>query len=405
MKVQEQALLTAFRQILAVDDTFTDPELDASQWDEMLSLASQQEILPMILDGATKVLSYREVPKERRSQFQMEAFRLFSSQVRRTNEFLTLVLHMQAAGLDPVVLKGIVCRSLYPVPSLRPSVDEDLLIAPEEAGAYHAFLLSEGLFADEPEADAGEAEELSYHRENSPTYIELHKHPFPRDAKAYGDYNELFEGAMERTVKIQVEDVTLRTLCPTDHVLYLICHACKHFLHSGVGIRQMGDIVMFARAYGDAIDWEQVYASCRRKHLERFAGAMLQIGQRYLGLEQVPAPFARLEVDCEALLEDALSDGIYGAEDADRVHSSNLTLDAVAASKQGRGKRGWLRSLFPGMGYMQGRYAYLRRLPWLLPAAWVQRLGEYLLREKANPGRSLQIGRERIELMRQYDLL
>ena len=87
------------------------------------------------------------------------------------------------------------------------------------------------------------------------------------------------------------------------------------------------------------------------------------------------------------------------------MHSSNLTLDAVAASKQGRGKRGWLRSLFPGMGYMQGRYAYLRRLPWLLPAAWVQRLGEYLLREKANPGRSLQIGRERIELMRQYDLL
>ena len=405
MREAEELLLALYTVSMQGKSLKTDPEASSELWADVLQLAQWHQVLPLVFHAACTQPSFRNMDREKYLEYRELSLQIYSRQILRTNEFLNLILSLKDAGLDPVVLKGIVCRSLYPVPSLRPSVDEDLLIAPEEAGAYHAFLLSEGLFADEPEADVAEAEELSYHRENSPTYIELHKHPFPWDAKAYGDYNELFEGAMERTVQIQVEDVTLRTLCPTDHVLYLICHACKHFLHSGVGIRQMGDIVMFARAYGDAIDWEQVYASCRRKHLERFAGAMLQIGQRYLGLEQVPAPFARLEVDCEALLEDALSDGIYGAEDADRVHSSNLTLDAVAASKQGRGKRGWLRSLFPGMGYMQGRYAYLRKLPWLLPAAWVQRLGEYLLREKANPGRSLQIGRERIELMRQYDLL
>ena len=44
----------------------------------------------------------------------------------------------------------------------------------------------------------------------------------------------------------------------TDHLLYLILHALKHFLYSGFGIRQVCDIALFSERYRDEIDWSRV---------------------------------------------------------------------------------------------------------------------------------------------------
>ena len=39
---------------------------------------------------------------------------------------------------------------------------------------------------------------------------------------------------------------TIRILAPTDHLLCLLCHAYKHFLYAGFGIRHVCDIGIFA---------------------------------------------------------------------------------------------------------------------------------------------------------------
>ena len=157
--------------------------------------------------------------------------------------------------------EGIVCRSLYPIPFLRPSVDEDIFVPAEDTEKYHEFLLSEGLFADEADLTADERKkmyEFSYHRENSPTYLELHTNLFDPNSKVFGKLNDLFEGMIGRTVRIQVEDVSVRTLAPTDHLLFLILHAYKHFLYSGIGIRPICDIGLFAECYACEIDWQGI---------------------------------------------------------------------------------------------------------------------------------------------------
>ena len=56
--------------------------------------------------------------------------------------------------------EGIVCRSLYPIPCLRPSVDEDIFVPAEDTEKYHEFLLSEGLFADEADLTADERKKM-----------------------------------------------------------------------------------------------------------------------------------------------------------------------------------------------------------------------------------------------------
>ena len=383
-----------------------DPGLELTEWEQLLRLAAEQEILPLFFNEAVNLPSFRTIEREIRLEWQRKALSIAMRQVKQTNEFLTLVLHAQRQDLNPIVLKGLICRNLYPQPMLRPSVDEDLLILLEETEAYHGFLLAEGLFADEPEADRDAEDELSYHRENSPTYIELHKALFSRSSAAYGDLNALFTDAPERTVELKIDDVTLRTLCPTDHFLYLVCHAYKHFLHSGVGIRQAADMALFANTYGAEIDWYRILEDCRAVHIEFFTAALLRIAQKYLTLREIPAPFSEIDVEEQPLLLDMLSGGLYGVADIDRLHSGNMTLDAVAAQKQGRHGSGVWHSLFPGKDYLKSKFSYAKKYPILLPVAWAQRIGRYLTQGvAANPAETIRIGQERIALLRQYHII
>ena len=166
-----------------------DPGLDADQWLELLQFADQHKLLPLVLDsaiGLPSCLSTKaakgSAPAESPSRaggrpqtWRDYAIEQVGRQAIQENEFLNLILEMREAGLEPVVVKGAVCRALYPKPLLRPSVDDDLLIPAEQAAAFHRFLLDHNLAPDEPDYDVKAAWELSYHRPNSPLYIEVHK--------------------------------------------------------------------------------------------------------------------------------------------------------------------------------------------------------------------------------------
>ena len=93
-----------------------------------------------------------------------------------------------------------------------------------------------------------------------------------------------------------------------------------------------------------------------------------------------------------------------------RKHSSRLTLEAVSAQNRGEtGSHGLLKSLFPTAQELEGRYPYLKDKPMLLPVAWTDRLVNYYLelaKSRANsPAESIRIGNERIDLLRQYEVL
>lgn len=395
----------ALRGLNGVSDEVT---LSPETWEILLAISSEHEILPLIFEEALRHSSFSALNSEIRKKYREKAISIAVRQIVQTNEFLTLILHAQARGLDPIVLKGITVRSLYPKSMLRPSVDEDILVAPDQVEEWHAFLLSEGLEPDDPQADRRKADELSYHKPNSPTYIELHLSLFSSDSSAYGELNDLFEDADKHPSMITIEDVTLRTLSPTDHLLYLLCHAYKHFLHGGVGIRQVCDIGIFSEHYADEIDWDRVRTSCDSVRIAAYSAALFRIAERHLGFP-MPAAFADLDMDEADMLEDILSGGLYGVNDINRAHSSTITLDAVASQKQGRQHRGALASVFLPLGSMRGRYPYLRRFPWLLPVAWTQRVLRYLTHRDGlapgKPGETVRIGKERVELLREYGIL
>ena len=378
----------------------TEP-LDRSAQIALLRLGRVQAILPLLAQTlhACPAMAGSDVL----GTMEREAKKLAIRQAVRTGEFLLLLEELNRRGLRPVVLKGLVCRSLYPVPELRPSSDEDLWVAPEDYPAYREALLAYGLKLRDTDALREEADEYTFVDPGRDLYLEFHVKLFPADSAACCACNDCMEGALSRRVSVRLKGVELETLHPTDHLLYLLCHAYKHMLYGGVGVRQICDICLFAARFDSEIDWARIRSCCRELGIETLAAAFFRIGELHLDLP-APACFADLSPDVEPLLHDCMTGGLYGAEDRDRLHSSTMTLDAVAADRQGRSRRGVRKALFPSAATLSGRFPYLMKHPALLPLAWAQRFVRYAA-ERGSPSRSLRVGEERIELLRQYKVL
>ena len=375
--------------------------LSESEWKVILRLARAHHVLPIIVNTLWNTGMLPDSISV--SGLKRTAIHKTAAQAHRTAEVLSVYNALSANGLKPVVMKGLILRSLYPFPEQRESVDEDLLINPSEAIAYHQALLKLG-FTQESAGIPEKASETTYVSKERSLCIEVHRYPFPPESAAYGECNRCFRGALKRTVEVNCYGYDIRTLHPTDHILYMICHAYKHFLHGGVGIRQVCDMGMFSRAYNDQIDWNYVFASCRGLRIEMFAAALFRISTR-LGF-QTPTAFQDIEMNVDNLLTDILTGGLYGTEDIDRLHSSTITLNTAAAYKKGKKKSSLIRTIFPPKDSMIVRYTYLRKTPLLLPVAWVQRVLGYIKnRKRVDPKRSVQIGKERVALLREYGVI
>ena len=414
MEKINKMLLEALKASLQNEKVVWEENMTQEEWMQLFQQAEIHQILPLIYDTVYSCPAAKQADPGMLGFFKRRIVQRVMLQTMKTSEFLRLYRFLGDAGIHPLIVKGIICRELYPNPDYRASSDEDLLIRTEEFEHCHDKLLEFGMVPSDQNQDIHTAYEVPYGKKGSPVYIELHKTLFPPESEAYGELNRFFEDVHETAVEMSVAGVTVYTLEYTSHFFYLICHAFKHFLHSGFGIRQVCDIVLFANASGGRIDWGKVLEQCRAIRAERFVAALLQIGEKYLVFSPdkacYPEEWKRIQVDETALLEDLLSGGIYGDADMSRKHSSNITLSAMEAEKRGNSPgNGILKTLFPSAGYMRAQYAYVKKFPFLLPVAWLNRILKYR-KESANgknnnAADSIRIGNDRVELMREYGII
>ena len=413
----QQLFLEALKAALKNEQVEWNNKLEAQEWMDLFRMAEVHQILPMIYEAVYRCPAAQMADPQILAPAKKQMVRAVIMQTQKTGEFEPLYRYLQSEGICPLVVKGIICRNIYPNPDYRISGDEDLLIRPEDFKRCHELLLSYGMQTSECDMSEEELEriyEVPYGKKGSLIYIELHKSLFPPESDAYGDLNRFFENVYTDAIEIRIDKTDIRTMGYTDHLFYLICHAFKHFLHSGFGIRQVCDIILFANAYGDAIDWERVLKQCREIQADLFAAALFGIGEKYLTFDPERAHYTeswrKIQVDETDMLMDLLDSGIYGNANMSRKHSSNMTLDAVAADKSGK-KAGntVLKSLFPSAKKLESRYPYLRKYPVLLPIAWADRILKYRKETAAGGGNaaadSVKIGNQRIELMKKYGII
>lgn len=392
---------TQFLHIARAAISGSDLPTEKVDWPAIFTLANQQKLLPILFETVRKM----PAAGENAALFAVTKQQVIGqvlNQTVRSAEFADLYRKLRSAGLHPIVVKGQLCSRLYPLKDHRISADDDLYISDAEFMACHEQLLANGLTTDTPVDELATADEVSYTKNGSPLYIELHRHLFDSSEDAHDELNHFFTDLKP----IEVDGFS--TMPPHEHLLYLLLHAYKHFVRSGIGLRQFCDIGLWAWEYHDEIDWQRLHEQCESVHAATFAAAAFCIAREYLGIDfDLPAPWDS-SIDVEPLLHDSLCGGVYGSNDLTRLHSSTVTLNAVKASRTGE-KSSVLSTVFPKREYLERRYPYLKKRPYLLPVAWVQRIAHYASEKQSNPDNStsgsIKLGKERIELMKRYGIM
>ena len=392
---------TQFLHIAKTAISGSDLRAENVDWPAIFTLANQQKLLPILFEAIRKM----PAAEENAALFAVTKQQVIGqvlNQTVRSAEFADLYRKLRAAGLHPIVVKGQFCSRLYPLKDHRISADDDLYIPDAEFMNCHEQLLANGLTTDTPADELATADEVSYTKKGSPLYIELHRHLFDSSEDAHDELNHFFADLKP------VEIDGFLAMPPHEHLLYLILHAYKHFVRSGIGLRQFCDIGLWARAYHDEINWQLLHDQCASAHAATFATAAFRIAKDYLGIDfDLPALWDS-SIDVEPLLHDTLCGGVYGSNDYTRLHSSTVTLNAVKASRTGE-KSSVLSTVFPKREYLERRYPYLKKRPYLLPVAWVQRIAHYASEKQSGADNSasgsIKLAKERIELMKQYDIM
>lgn len=390
-----------------------------SNWKELFALASIHHVYPMIYEQVYRSPQFAALPSESRQSARKKMMSIVTVQTMRTDAFLKEYERLVRAGAKPLIVKGLICRELYPKPDYRISSDEDLFICKEEFEICDQILLSDGFrrVGEALQRDMQQElpQEISYLNQETGVYLEVHTDLFPEDENSrgrYADLNDEFKNAFLRAKKAAVQGVTVYTMSDTDHFYYLYCHALKHFLHAGVGIRQLCDMLLMMRRSGESIDWDYLKARMERLGILQLFMSFMEIGEKYLGfsgigIESLMGIRAGEKcAACEELLADMLQGGVYGSSTIARIHSANMTL---AASEN---RNGIWASLFPGRKYMHRQFPWLNRYPWLMPLAWGKRLLQYGSRVSAvkqsgfgGETSSIRMGRQRVKLMKKYGIV
>ena len=375
-----------------------------ADYSALFETAMQQKLLPFVFEAVRKTSALQQ----NQALFAAEKQQVINqvlSQTLRSAEFEETYKKFLEEGLRPIVVKGRICSRLYPLRDHRLSADDDIFVSENDFLPCHNILMQNGFTADCPENELLSKDEVSYTKENGTAYIEMHRRLFDSSKDMHDDLNGFFDDAHAHLMSTE----GFFTMNPHDNMLYLILHAYKHFVCSGIGIRQFCDIGLWSKNYTADIDWPLLYEQCQKVRAAKFAAAIFKIANEYLGIEfDLPQPWSESDISCVPLLKDSICGGIYGSNDYTRLHSSTITLNAVRSGRDGK-RRGILSSVFPPKRYMENKYSYVKRHSWLLPAAWGQRIVRYIRETAENKddsaAESVKLAKKRIELMKTYDII
>lgn len=375
-------------------------------WEEILDLSVKHHVAPVIYDQLAADGRISKVPEDIRGQWRYLAVRCILEQERRTQEMIKLCKILREHNILALVMKGAVVREVYPHPDYRMSSDEDFLIHLKDLRKCDLLLRSQG-FEPHP---VYSSEERSYTHRQTGFRVEIHTALFKRES-VYNKMNVGLENVMNASKEILIHGERVRTMNDTDHMIYLVGHFYQHFTGSGVGIRQLGDIVLYAERFGKQINWGRIDEYFKMQKLEGFWRTVLELGIHFLEFDAAGSGIRinniREKDKMEEIILDILESGVFGKSSPERRYSGNVMHTALLYKQKSMIFR-MAKVLFPGQEQMKLLYPWVENNYFLVYPAYVlraMRCWNQMVRGHENPGRAVHIGMMRIRMAKKYGML
>jgi hypothetical protein len=208
--------------------------------------------------------------------------------LRLRDELTRAVLALNAAGIEPVLLKGglqLVDGSLDTVGD-RWLTDLDLLVEEEAVKTGSATLCGLG-YAPVPNTAFGDPHAIPFVAAGAAGPIDLHVEV------GSGVLSEVLPVAevWAQSSELGFSDARARAPAPTHQVLHNILHSAVQDKSHAVGalpLRQLVALAELSRVHGDAVEWQQIAGRMERGGLRAEYRGYVWLAHRYAGM-RLPA--------------------------------------------------------------------------------------------------------------------
>ena len=330
------------------DDTPFVPE-ESINWEYVYNKSIEQNITGLLFTAVSKLPDEYRPGKDLFNKWQQKMLETIAVTSRQYNEFLRMSKIFSNNDIKIVVLKGGFIRRIYLPPELRTMGDFDILVKKADINRAAQVLKKEG--------------------------YDINKAVFGIEAKNKNAYWEVFYLLEEEfvyepekyTQEVYNSSFTVDNFFVPEPALFLthlIVHTGKHYIEKGAGIRNLLDITLYIKKYAPKIDFVYVEKICKEQNFLKIYRYIINALEDWY---KIDLSFVEYEkVDTDLFMEYTLLNGIFGKH-------GNVLLRQMSLDER-ENSRGIVRLFFPPVKTLKDRYKYLRKFPFLLPLAWVQRV-------------------------------
>ena len=317
-------------------------------WEWAYNFAKDMQIIPLVCYGMEKLPNAFSTIESKKFLKSTISYSFFSE--CQDSEIESVLEAFDKEKIEYVRLKGTTIKKLYPRPEMRLMSDADILIRAEQYELFKTIMIELG-YKETVESDH------EYVWSKDSFCIELHKRLIPSYNK---DYYEYF-GDGWRLAKPKAEKPNEYEMSSEDTFIYLFTHFAKHYRDAGIGIKHLTDFYVYLKHHDD-LDWSYIEIELKKLQLYEFWLTTENVINVWFGSQECDEKSA-------FVTHKIFSGTAYGTYEA-RVLSEGVKISKT--TKHVRAKRFW-KGVFPPYKDLKQRFKFLKKLPILLPLAWLCR--------------------------------
>lgn len=369
--------------------------------ENILKFAKKHEILQTVF------LSVKKLYKDGKTNLTSEQFNALNLQfvssialnVRKTQGAYEAIEELENNGVKCCLLKGDSVARFYASPETRISSDIDVLINEEDE--IKSIEILKNLDFTVKEKGVNDHHYKAISPDNA--ILEVHTMLYSKSTEKI-----IFGGHINYSkdyTKIELaNDVTVNTLNTFDNALYLTAHLLKHFVNSGVGLRQVSDLLIFVNNFKDEIDFERYFETLEKVKFLKLILTVFKIGNKYFGTD-LPLKYDVDDLLVEKLLDDMENGGVFGNKN---VRTTAFYSQFASLRMNDENKKYKMRStkkLFPRLSEMQKMYPFLKECPFLLPVAHLMRFYRIFARIFFKKKDKNELNEKTFSLFKDFDII
>lgn len=334
-------------------------------WEKAVRVAKKHNIASIIFYGAANCNVPQE--SEHMSQLFQSTLQSMSNDLRQTYEIEQIEAVFDKENISYMPIKGTILKKIYPKTEMRTMGDADILIKLEQYPQIERIMTELG-FAYQYESD----HELVWSK--PALFLELHKSIMTSYNKDFYQYFGTGWGIAK-----QIGDSSRYEMSTEDFYLYIFVHFTKHYRITGIGIKHLVDLWVYANAHPE-MNWAYLDSALKKLRLQKF----------HTNVQNTIRVWFEEDTDTE--ITDLITNvifhsGQYGSADRAVVNRA-LQNGKDSAFKL---KLYWyFKGLFLPYSTMKKKYRILEKLPILLPFMWIVRFFDILFHRKSDVKQYMQ---------------